>query len=212
MKIPIFNLEAQKLGQTTLPLKIFSAPLYPRLEAQAIRVYLANQRQAHAKTKHRNEFAGTTRKMWSQKGTGRARHGSAKAPIFVGGGSAHGPRGDRNYKLSLSKNQKKLALRSILSRFAQGQCLLVIDHLSKLPPKTKAAQTLLNKLADTNQLLDSSHKIAIITSANLPNIKRAFANLPGIKLLCLRSLNTYHLANQNFLIFSRRAIKHLNQL
>src|SRR3989339_577646 len=98
MKVPVYNLSGEQLDDLTLPVKVFALPANDKLVALAVRVYLANQRRSYAKTKGRGEVAGTTKKMWSQKGTGRARHGSAKAPIFVGGGVAHGPIGKENHK------------------------------------------------------------------------------------------------------------------
>lgn len=209
MKISLYNLQAQKTGEITLPKTVFGLSPNPSLESLAIRVFLANQRSAYAKTKHRGEVAGTTKKMWSQKGTGRARHGSAKAPIFVGGGSAHGPRGDRNFKLKLSSRQTQLALRSLLSRFASEKSLIAVNNLSQLSPKTKEAVKLVDLLEKENKLLPQSRKVGVITRKSLPNLQRAFGNLPGFTLLPLQSLHPYHLANQNFLIFSPAAISFL---
>lgn len=205
MKLPIFNLKAEEIGEITLP-KLFSTECADKLVVQAIRVYLNNQRKSHAVVKQRGDVAGTSAKMWPQKGTGRARHGNAKAPQFVGGGSAHGPQGNQTFKLNLPKSQKKLALNTVLSKFAKAKKILILDELASLEAKTKKADQLITCLSGKNEVLSKSRKIGIITSKPLENVKRAFNNLPGIEVLNLNSLNIYNTTTQNFLIFSKEAI------
>jgi len=209
MKTDLYNLKGEKIGDLTLPKSVFEAKINETLISQAIRVLLSRRRSAHAKTKHRGEVAGSTKKMWAQKGTGRARHSTAKAPQFVGGGSAHGPRGNRNFTLKLTKRMKVVALKSVLSKFAKEKTLLAIDKISHLSPKTKVAQDLIYKLEETNKLLADSRRIGIVTTATLPSVKRAFGNIPGLTLLSLSSLNPYNLSSQNFLIFTKKAINQL---
>lgn len=207
MKVPTYNFQTKTTGETTLPKSIYSSDASANNISQSVRAYLSNHRSAHAKTKDRGEVAGTTKKMWSQKGTGRARHGSAKAGIFIGGGVAHGPTGQQNYSLKVSKKHKKLALKATLTQFAQNKCLLVIDKLSSIESKAKTANQLLTDLKKDNKTLSQSRKIGIIVSQPQPNIKRAFGNLKNISLLSTKSLNTYDLTRQNFLIFTLKAIK-----
>ena len=107
MKSEIYNIESKKIGDLTLNKSIFDTDYSSDLIAQAIRVYLFNQRSSYAKTKTRSEVAGTRKKVWSQKGTGNARHGNRTAPIFVGGGSALGPDGHQNYTLKMGKKMKE---------------------------------------------------------------------------------------------------------
>ncbi|MBU3935726.1 50S ribosomal protein L4 [Patescibacteria group bacterium] len=211
MKIKLFDLKSQSLGEISLPSSVFESKISLSLIAQAVRVYLHNQRKARAKAKSRSEVRGTTKKMWAQKGTGRARHGSAKAPIFVGGGVAQGPSGKQNYKLKLSKTMRRKALRSLLSQFALEKNIISIDKLSSLVPKTKTAANLIKNLRQKDENLAKSKKIAIITSAPKAKVKRAFSNLPFVTLLNLKSLSVYALSRQNFLIFSPKAIKLLSK-
>jgi large subunit ribosomal protein L4 len=206
MKTQIYNIEAQKVGEITLPSSVFGVEVSNQLIAQAVRVYLANQRKSHAMAKTRGQVSGTTKKVWAQKGTGRARHGSMKAPIFVGGGVTHGPTGNENYSLKLNKKVKKLALNSILSKFAENKRILVIDKFNSIEPKTKLAIKLLSGLRADNEVLSKSPKIGIITTKTLSNVKRSFNNISQVNLLTLKSLNVYDLSNQNFLIFSKQAI------
>ncbi len=203
MKAQIYNIKAEKIGETTLPKEIFDAKVSEQLIARAIRVYLANQRSSYAKAKTRSEVAGTRQKVWAQKGTGRARHGNRTAPIFVGGGAALGPDGQQNYKLSLTKKMKTVALNSILTKFAQDKKIIIIDSFKELTPKTKEGIKLLTGLKASDEVLSKSSKVGIITTETLSNVKRAFGNLPKTNLLSLKSLNVYDLSNQNFLIFSQ---------
>lgn len=211
MKAPLYNLKAESLGETELPKKVFGREFNPRLFSLAIRVYRSNLRSAHAKVKDRGEVSGTTKKMWAQKGTGHARHGSAKAGIFVGGGSVHGPQGNRNYQLSLNKKVKRAALNNLFSKFAQGKSIVVIDKFQDLPPKTKEAWRMMDLLEKNNEAIAKSKKIGIITTKPLSNVKRAFANIPGINYYSLKSLNILNLAQQNVLVISLAAIKSLSK-
>lgn len=207
MKTQIYNIEAQKIGEITLPSSVFGVKVSDKLIAQSVRTYLCNQRKSHAKAKTRGEVSGTTKKVWAQKGTGRARHGSMKAPIFVGGGVTHGPTGSENYSLKLNKKVKRLAINSILSKFAANNKILVIDKINSLEPKTKLAVKLLSGLKGDNEVLSTSKKVGIITTKTLENVKRSFGNIPKVNLLSLKSLNVYDLSNQNFLIFSKQSIQ-----
>lgn len=211
MKASLYNLQAEKIKDITLDKAIFEAKINEKLIAQAVKIYLHNQRAAHAIAKHRGEVAGTTKKMYAQKGTGNARHSTAKAPQFVGGGSAHGPRGDQKSPLHFSQKLRQAALKSVLSKFAENKLILIVDKLSAIEPKTKIADTFIDKLAKQNESLANSHKIGIITSRSFDSVKRAFGNIPDINLLSAKSLNTYDLSRQNYLIFTATALKQLSK-
>ncbi|PIZ58941.1 50S ribosomal protein L4 [Candidatus Shapirobacteria bacterium CG_4_10_14_0_2_um_filter_40_12] len=209
MKTDLYNLSGEKIRDLNLSKSVFDVKINEVLVSQAIRVLQSRSRSAHAKTKHRGEIAGTNRKIWAQKGTDRARHSTAKAPQFVGGGSAHGPRGDQNFKLKLTKRMKIVALNSVLSKFATNKSMLAVEKFSSITPKTKIAWDFIDKLGKENSLLAGSRQIGIITTKTLPSIKRAFRNIPGFTLLSLSSLNPHNLSSQNFLIFSKKAINKL---
>lgn len=211
MKTQIYNIKAEKVGEIALPKEVFDTKVSEKLISQAIRVYLANQRSSYAKAKTRSDVAGTRQKVYAQKGTGRARHGNRTAPIFVGGGSAMGPDGLQNYKLKLSKKMKIVAINSILTKFAQDKKILIIDSFEKLAPKTKEGIKLLTGLKASDEVLSKSSKVGIITTETIPNLKRAFGNLPKTNLLSLKSLNVYDLSNQNFLIFSQDTLDILSK-
>jgi len=206
MKAQIYNIKAEKIGEATLPKGTFDAKVSETLIAQSIRVYLANERSSFAKAKSRGQVNGTTKKVWAQKGTGRARHGSKKAPIFVGGGSAMGPDGNQNYNLNISKKMKQVALNSILTKFAKDNRIIIIDTFTELTPKTKEGIKLITGLKAGNEVLSKSSKVGIITTQTVSSVKRAFGNLKSVNLLNLKSLNVYTLSNQNFLILSQKAL------
>ncbi|MFA5827867.1 MAG: 50S ribosomal protein L4 [Candidatus Shapirobacteria bacterium] len=211
MKTQLYDINAKQIGEITLPSTVFGAQISEQLISNSIRTSLSNKRSALAKTKHRGEVAGTTKKMWAQKGTGRARHGSAKAPIFVGGGSAHGPRGERNFDTKVNSKARKMAVNSILSKFAKNKSILVVEKLNTISPKTKEGIKLITGLKGVNEVLSKSSKVGIISSKTLVNVRRAFGNIPKVRLLSLKSLNVLDLSNQNSLIFTKRAIEQLTK-
>ena len=209
MKSEIYNIEAKKVGDLTLTKSVFDTEYSSSLINQAIRVYLFNQRSSYAKTKTRSEVAGTRKKVWSQKGTGNARHGNRTAPIFKGGGVALGPDGMQNYSLKMNKKMKKQAIYAVLTKFAKEKKILIIDDFSKLEPKTKIGIKLITGLKSADSVLSKSKKIGIITDKTIDLVKRSFGNIKSINLLTLNSLNVYDLSKQNYLIFSQQAIEQL---
>ena len=209
MKAQIYNIKAEKVGEGILPKEIFDQKVSETLINQAIRVYLANQRSSYAKAKTRSDVSATRKKVWAQKGTGNARHGNRTAPIFVGGGVALGPDGQQNYSLKLNKKMRRLAIKGVLTKFAKENRIIIIDKFKDLIPKTKEGIKLITGLKADNKVLSESHKIGIITTKGLINVKRAFGNLSKITLLTSKSLNVYNLSNQNFLVLSQKSIKNL---
>jgi len=146
MNIDIFNTKGEKTGKINLPKEIFGIETSSELIAQAVRVYLANQRTARAKTKTRGGTGGSGRKIWRQKGTGRARHGDKQAPIFVGGGIAHGPKGVLK-RLMITKKMRRKALLGVLSEKVKEKRLLVVDGFDKIKPKTKGMAKIIEKFS-----------------------------------------------------------------
>jgi large subunit ribosomal protein L4 len=207
-KVSVYSPLGKKVGQIILPSKIFAADINSKLMAQAVRVYLSNQRKARAKTKTRAEVSGSGRKIWRQKGTGRARHGDRYAPIFVGGGVAHGPTGIKNYQLKMSKQIRRQALFSALtSKFKDGE-ILVIKGLTKIKPKTKEMVKVLEKL----KVKSPKSKVLIILPEILENIVRAARNIQGVNLIQVNLLNTYDVLNGGKLIFMKESIDKLKEI
>src|SRR3989344_7511314 len=145
-KLPVFDHKGTKLTSMTVADGLFAAKINQVLMDQAVRVYLSSQRRGLAKSKSLGEVKVTKAKVWRQKGTGRARHGSRNAPIFVGGGQAHGPTGEQNYKRTLSATMKRQSLFSALTFKLKNDSIVVVDKLDTLKPKTTIFGKLFSKI------------------------------------------------------------------
>lgn len=211
-KAELYTITGRKLGQLSLPKEIFTAPINAQLITQSVRVYLANQRKAKAKAKTRGEVSGSRRKIWRQKGTGRARHGDRFAPIFVGGGRAHGPTGEENYQLKMSKTMGRKALFSALTSKLKDKEVIVIKGLAKIEPKTKVLVKIIDSLSLKKKDKKSKTKILLILPSVLDNINRAARNLAGTDLALANQLNTYQVLNYDYLVFTEESIDKLKEI
>ncbi|MEO8581328.1 MAG: 50S ribosomal protein L4 [Patescibacteria group bacterium] len=180
---------------------VFGAKPNKVLVAQAVRVFLSNQRQGTAKTKTRAEISRTKKKWFKQKGTGNARHGARSANIFVGGGVSHGPTGHENWLLTMAKEMKKKALISALS--LQKDQIVVTTVLGDIQPKTKDAVAFLKKLAP------NSKKTLIIVDKEMENITRSMANLPRVIITNVQRLNILDVVYADAMIMTKEAVKAL---
>lgn len=197
----VFDTDGKVVGQVELPKEIFGVKVNNELMAQAVRVFLATQRQGTASTKTRGEIKLSTRKIYRQKGTGRARHGAKSAPIFVGGGVAHGPK-PRDFSLKIPKKMKRNALFSALTLKLKEGGIKIIEGLEKIKPKTReVAKTLTNlKLKPINKS-GSKTKLLLIMPAKTENIYRAARNIANVTLIPANLLNAYSvLAAKNLLV------------
>jgi large subunit ribosomal protein L4 len=210
-KINLYTIAGNKSGEMELPKEIFAAKINGPLMAQAVKVYLSNQRKAKAKTKTRSEIALTKAKWFRQKGTGRARHGAKSAHIFVGGGVSHGPTGEQNYHLNLSKRMRKQALFSALTSKLKSEEIMVVKDLEKVETKTKKMNEVLDKLTQGWKLEPKNWKLTLILSKNSENITRSARNIPGVFLAQAHQLNTYEVLNGGKLIFTQQAIEGLEK-
>jgi large subunit ribosomal protein L4 len=189
------NISGETGEKVKLNESVFGAGANPMLLAQAVRVFLSNQRKANAKTKTRGEVYKTTAKMYRQKGTGRARHGSYSAPIFVGGGIAFGPKGTQNYRLKMTKQQVRLALKGALSERAKEQKIVILGGVKKLSGKSKDAVAVVNKINNKKE------KMLIVTGIKEKEADRMFRNLETVTVAHANQLNTYLvLANQKIIL------------
>lgn len=192
------------VAATDLPKDIFAVKVSESLLAQAVRIYLANQRSSSAHTKTRGLVQGSTRKLFKQKGTGKARHGSVRAPIFVGGGIAHGPDGTQNYALKMPAKMAKLALFGALSQKAKAKSILVLNNGKAATGKTKEADALLLKAVPAKKAL-------LVTTAEQKNLKLAFRNIKRLSLATVSSLNTYQVVIAPTVIFTAEALTALEK-
>ena len=207
-KTDLLDINGKKVGTINLPREIFAAEVNPPLMAQAVRVYLANQRKAHPKTKTRAEVNRTKAKWYRQKGTGRARHGSKAAPIFVGGGVAHGPTGEQNYQLKMPKKMKKAALFSALTSKFKEKEILVVRGLEKIEPKTKKMAEFLTK----SKIQSTKSKILLVLPKMLENIILAGRNLENFEISYSADLNTYQVLASDKLIFLPESVDKLKEV
>lgn len=199
-----YNLKGEALKDTTLPEGVFGVKVKPILLAQAVRIYLANQRSASATTKTRGDVSKTTAKMFKQKGTGRARHGSYAAPIFVGGGISHGPTGEQNYHLNFSGTMKRQALLGALSvKAAKGE-IQIISGAADATGKTQESAQLWTKL-------DNKGKVLVVTSKELANFNRATRNLDRVQMAHANQINTYEILAHKHLILTKEAVAELQK-
>ena len=204
MKIEKINIDGTKASIEVLD-RIFLAKINKKLVSNVIYKTNANYKGRKAKTKQKNEIIGSTAKIYAQKGTGNARHASRKAPIFVGGGIAHGPKGETNYKVrKLNKSEKKLSIASLISEKNKAKNLIVFDDFNKEIKKTKEMNTLLNKFQAKNSLiiLDKNSKDKIIKSVR---------NIPTIKVTDINHFSAFDIIKFKKVIFTETAIKELEK-
>lgn len=204
----VLDLEGRIVDKIELPKEIFATPANDKLLAQAIRVYLARQRQGTASTKTRGEVTGSTRKIYRQKGTGRARHGAITAPIFVGGGIVFGPK-PRSFSLKLPPKMRTQALRSALAGKFKDHDLLVVSGLSTLKAKTQEiTRTLKNlKLEMADSKLKT--KTLLVLPEHEEHLIRACRNIQNLTLTPTNLLNSYLILANQKIIFTHEAIKSL---
>lgn len=202
--VPVYGMAGTKKGAIELPGKFFGAKVNEKLMAQAVRVYLINQRQGAASTKTRGEVTGSTRKIYRQKGTGRARHGSIKAPIFVGGGIVFGPR-PRKFDFKFSKQMKKKALASALTQKLSDQKVLVVDSKGA-SGKTSEFAKLFKKL---NLVSEKKDNLVLFVSDSNSEAKRAVRNIHGVTVRNAESINTYEILTNKNVVFAKDAIQNL---
>lgn len=173
------------------------------LLSQAIRVYLANQRQGTSRVKTRAEVARTKKKWFKQKGTGNARHGARSAPIFVGGGVAHGPSGFQNWSLNLPKRLRKQALVAALS--AQAENIVVADTIMDLSGKTKEAAQLLSPIAHKDA------RVLVILPENNTRVVRALRNMPNVQVTTAQQVTALEVSQVQHVVLPATAIEKLEE-
>jgi large subunit ribosomal protein L4 len=200
MVIPVFNTKGERVGEVELRSDIFGAPINVPLMHQAFVRQLANARQGTHKTKSRGEVNRTKAKWYRQKGTGRARHGSRNANLFVGGGIAHGPR-PRKYIKKMPRKMRRAALRSALSAKAMESQVFVLDKLEMAVPKTKDMIAVLGSLG-----LDDQGVLVLLPEKN-EVVEKSARNLPKVKTLRASYLNVRDLLGYDHLLMPLDALQ-----
>ncbi len=204
MKIDKMNIDGKKNSIEVLD-KIFAAKVNNQLISNVLYKSNANFKGRKAKTKQQNEIKGSTSKIYAQKGTGNARHASRKAPIFVGGGVAHGPKGETKYKIrKLNKSEKKLSVASLITKKFKENNLIIFDDFVKKILKTKEMNRILIKFQATNSVM-------ILDKKSMDNIKYSARNIPNIKTTDINHFSSFDLAKYKKIIFTETSIKELEK-
>ena len=201
MKLNVYNQNGEKVSTINVAKDVFGCEVNNQVMFDAVTVYMANLRQATAKTKNRSEVSGGGKKPFRQKGTGRARAGSTRSPIWVGGGNVYGPKGNQNFKIKQNKKEHNLALRSALSQLGSKN-IYVLDEV-KVNGKTSEVVALLKGLKLDNK------KVLVVTSDDL--VYRASANLANLVLRTNDNVSVYDLLNAQALLLNKEEVKLLEE-
>lgn len=206
LTIDVFDTKGEVVEKMELPKEIFGKEKNDALISQVVRVYLANQRKGTASTKTRGEVKGSSRKIYKQKGTGRARHGTIRAPIFVHGGVVFGPK-PRDYSLKFPKKMRKIALFTVLSaKFGDGE-IKVVTGLDKLEKKTKEMVNVMKNL----KLHDDGKKVLLVLPNKADTIYKAVRNIESVRVAKPNNINTYEILNSKTLLFTKDSIEELSK-
>ena len=204
MKVDKINLDGKKSSIEVLD-KIFSAKINKKLVNTVLYKTNANYKGRHAKTKQQNEVSGPTSKIYAQKGTGNARHASRKAPIFVGGGIAHGPKGELSYKKrKLNKSEKKQSIASLISDKIMNNNLLIFSDFSSKIKKTKEMNLILKKF-------QISKSIIIRDKTSKDNVEKSIRNIPNIKVTDINHFSAFDIVKFKKVVFTETSVKELEK-
>ena len=204
MKIEKITIDGKK-SPIEVADKILSAKINKKLVSNVLYKVNANFKGRKAKTKQKNEIVGATSKIYAQKGTGNARHASRKAPIFVGGGVAHGPKGESNYKIrKLNKSEKKLSVASLITEKNKLNDLIVFNDFDKEIKKTKEMNNILNKFNAKSSLI-------ILDKLSKEKIEKSIRNIPNVKSTDINHFSAYDIVKHKKLIFTESSIKELEK-
>ena len=204
MKIDKLNLDGKKSSIEVLD-KIFSAKVNPKLVNSVLYKTNANYKGRHAKTKQQNEVSGPTSKIYAQKGTGGARHASRKAPIFVGGGIAHGPKGELSYKKrKLNKSEKKLSVASLITEKNNNKDLIIFSDFNNEIKKTKQMYSIIKKFEMTNSLL-------VLDKNSKEKIEKSARNIPNLKITDINHFSAFDIVKFKKVVFTESSVKELEK-
>ena len=204
IKLPVVSMTGENVSTMTANGEIFNIEPNKAVMFEAVQVYQANKRQATAKTKVRSEVSGGGKKPWKQKGTGRARAGSSRSPIWVGGGTVFGPDGRQNYSLSMNSKAHNLAVRSALSLKAKEKAIVVIDKFELAEAKTKS-------MVEVLKAVKAGKKVLIVLDEESENIINAAKNIAGTMIVPTDNVCVYDLLNVDTVVTTKAAIKKIEE-
>lgn len=205
MEATIYNQKGTEAGKVKLPENIFGLPWNESLVHQVVTSMMGNERTPVAHTKTRGEVSGTGIKPWRQKGTGRARHGSRRSPIWVGGGVAHGPRNDKDYSRKINKKMKTKALFIVLSRKFKDSELIFLDDISLKAPKTKEARDIISSLSKVKEFGSIGRRknaAFIALQSKNENASKSFNNFGNLEVGQVKDLNALDLLQYKYLVMT----------
>ncbi len=204
MKIDKINLDGKKVSIEVLD-KVFGAKINKKLVDNVLFKTNANFKGRHAKTKQQNEITGSTSKIYAQKGTGGARHASRKAPIFVGGGVAHGPKGELAYKKrKLNKSEKKLSIASLITEKNKLNNLLIFNDFGSEIKKTKEMNSIIKKFEITNSLI-------VLDKLSKEKIEKSVRNIPNVKVTDINHFSAFDIIKFKKVVFTESSVKELEK-
>ncbi|MCG2809415.1 MAG: 50S ribosomal protein L4 [Candidatus Portnoybacteria bacterium] len=206
LKEIVYNQEGEEVGKVNLPADVFGLEINQDLICQAVNAQRANAREVIAHTKDRSEVSGGGKKPWRQKGTGRARHGSNRSPIWKGGGVTFGPTNERVFTQKINKKMKQKSLLMALSSKVKDEEIILLDKLDLTEAKTKKMAEILNKLKNGAKK-DIDKGVLIVLPTVDQKIITASRNLPKIKTIQADSLNIYDILNYHYLLMPKKSIK-----
>ena len=204
MKIEKLSIDGKK-DSLEVTDKIFTAKINKQLVSNVLYKTNANYKGRKAKTKQKNEIIGSTSKIYAQKGTGNARHASRKAPIFVGGGVAHGPKGETKYKVrKLNKSEKKLSIASLITEKNKLNNLLVFNDFSNEIKKTKEMNAIVKKFEIT-------HSLIILDKSSKDKVEKSMRNIPNIKVTDINHFSAFDIIKFKKVVFTESSLKELEK-
>ncbi len=202
--VPVYNMDGKKVGEINLADTVFATKINQHLVHQAVVMQLASRRLGTAKAKTRSEVRGGGAKPWRQKGTGRARHGSRRSPLWTGGGVVFPPQ-PRSYGFKMPKKAWRQALRSALAAKVKDDKLIVLEDLKFEAPKTKAALEVLNNLNVANA------KTLVVLAEKDENVNKSMRNLPGVSSMNTDGLNVYDILLHDHLLLTKEAVGRIEE-
>ncbi|HCX61126.1 MAG TPA: 50S ribosomal protein L4 [Clostridiales bacterium] len=203
-KVALYDIKGSQVGEIELNDSVFGVEVNTHVMYEAVKNYLANQRQGTQSAKTRADVRGGGRKPWRQKGTGRARQGSIRSPQWKGGGVVFAPK-PRDYSYSIPKKVKRLALKSALSSKVQDQEIIVIDSLALEQAKTK-------EMVKVLQNLKANKKTLIVIPERDETVVRAAANIPGVKTAYVNTINVYDILNCDSFLITKEAVNKVEEV
>lgn len=203
-KVAIYNVSGQEVGDIELSEAVFGVEVNQHVLYEVVKNQLANKRQGTQSAKTRAEVRGGGKKPWRQKGTGRARQGSIRAPHWKGGGVIFAPK-PRDYSYSVPKKVKRLAMKSALSSKVQNSEIIVLDELSLAAPKTKDMVSLLSNVK-------AAKKALVVTAENNENVIKSSSNIAGVQTATVNTLNVYDILKYDSFVITKEAVKKVEEV